>query len=148
MPNPHEQPTVKTLCPHNEQNILSGKISRLASEHIRQLCFDLGADDVGFIEIDRKGIADQRNDILQVFPSAKTLISFMCRINRENLRSPARSVANLELHHVNRRIDEISHKIAASLEKRGIRALTPAAGFPMETEHWPEKTWVVPINLL
>ncbi len=143
MSNSNELLTVKTLCLHNEQNILSGKISRLASEHIRQLCFDLGADDVGFIEIDRKGIADQRNDILQVFPSAKTLISFVCRINRENLRSPARSVANLELHHVNRRIDEISHKIAASLEKRGIRALTPAAGFPMETEHWPEKMWVV-----
>src|SRR5437763_12907366 len=66
---------------------------------LRQLCLDCGADDAGLVEITRPALDDQRADILGAFPHAKTLLSFVCRMNREPIRSPAPSVANLEFHH-------------------------------------------------
>jgi len=72
----------------------AGASSTLDSDWLRTLCLEAGADDVGFVEIDRPEIADQRDDILAVFPYTRTLVSFVCRMNREPIRSPAQSVAN------------------------------------------------------
>jgi hypothetical protein len=62
---------------------------------LRQLCLDAGADDVGFVHIDRPEIADQKEDLEAALPGVKVLISFVSRMNRENIRTPRRSVANL-----------------------------------------------------
>lgn len=94
------------------------------------------------MEIDRPELADQRADILAVFPQTKTLISFVCRLNREPIRSPARSVANLEFHHTGDHLDEVGRKIVAALEQQGVRAINPAIGFPMEIDRFG-KMWVV-----
>ena len=104
---------------------------------------DLGAADVGFVEIDRPELDDQREGILAIFPKAKTLISFVCRMNREPIRSPARSLANLEFHHTGEQVDQVGHQIVSALEKQGIAAINPTMGFPMEMENWPGKLWVV-----
>ena len=66
---------------------------------LRQLCLDAGADDVGFVEVGRAELAAEREHILAAFPRTKTLVSLVCRMNRGPIRSPARSVANLEFHH-------------------------------------------------
>ena len=63
----------------------------LAAAWLRQLCLDCGADDAGLVEISRPALDDQRADILRAFPSAKSLLGFVCRMNREPIRSPARS---------------------------------------------------------
>jgi hypothetical protein len=68
----------------------------LDASWLRQACLDAGADDVGFVEIDRPEIADQRADLEAALPGVRTLISFVSRMNRENIRTPMRSVANLE----------------------------------------------------
>ena len=104
---------------------------------------EAGADDVGFVEIDRPEVADQRGDILRFFPSTKSLISIVCRMNREPIRSPARSVANLEFHHTGEQVNDVAHRIVAVLEREGIRAVNPAMGFPMEMDRFPGKIWVV-----
>ena len=109
----------------------------------RELCLTCGADDVGFVEIERSKIAEQRADILAAFPRAKTLISFVCRMNRQPVRSPARSVANLEFHHAHDRTNEVAHKIVRELERQNIRAINLAMGFPMERSKFPGKIWVV-----
>jgi ferredoxin len=72
-----------------------------------------------------------------------TLLSFVCRMNREPIRSTARSVANLEFHHTGEEVDAVARRIVAALEERGIRAMNPAMGFPMEMDRFPGKTWVV-----
>jgi hypothetical protein len=41
---------------------------------LKPLVLDAGADDVGCVEIDRPGLADQRDDIRRFFPPTKTLI--------------------------------------------------------------------------
>jgi hypothetical protein len=40
---------------------------------------------VGFVEIERAEIADQKGDIASVLSETKTLVSFACRMNRENV---------------------------------------------------------------
>jgi ferredoxin len=111
---------------------------------LRQLCLDCGADDAGVVEIGRPALDDQREDILRFFPSARTLLSFVCRMNREPIRNPARSVANLEFHHTGDHVNEVARKVVATLEGQGVRAVNPAMGFPMEMDRFPAgKVWVV-----
>ena len=136
--------TDSTLAQGLEQIINQGPMTPvLDAETLRQLCLDAGADDVGFVAIERPELDDQRADILSVFPRARTLISLVCRMNREPIRSPARSVANLEFHHAGDAVNEASRHIVAALEAQGIRAINPAMGFPMEMAHFPGKLWVV-----
>ncbi len=138
-----EHPTVKRF--NGRMSIAPAEApQRLDAQWLRQLCVDTGADDVGFVEIDRPALAEQRADIVAAFPHTKTLVSFVCCMNRDNLRSPARSVANVEFHHTGDEVNEIARKIVAALEQRGIRALNPAMGFPMEMDRFGEgKTWVI-----
>ncbi len=116
---------------------------QLDADRLRDLCLQFGADDVGFVEIDRPEIDDQRDDILGYFPHTQTLISFVCRTNREPIRSTARSVANLEFHHTGDKVNEVARSVVRELEKDGIRAINPSMGFPMEMDNFPGKVWVV-----
>ena len=136
-------PTVKRFYERTGVAPETGASSKLDADWLRRLCLEAGVDDVGFVEINRPEIADQRDDILAVFPRTKTLVSFVCRMNRESIRSPARSVANLEFHHGGDHVNEVARTIVAALEQRGVRALNPAMGFPMEMDRFPGKLWVV-----
>jgi ferredoxin len=110
---------------------------------LRRLCLEAGADDVGFVAIGRPELDDQREDILRLYPWTKALVSIVGRMNREPIRSPARSVANLEFHHTGERINEVARSIVAALEAEGHRAVNPSVGFPMEMDRFPGKIWVV-----
>jgi ferredoxin len=138
-----EHPTVRRF---REGNIAGNaeSLKPLDAAWLRQLCLDCGADDTGLVEIGRPTLDTERDDILRVFPATKTLLSFVCRMNREPIRSPARSVANLEFHDTGDHVNDVARKVVATLEKRGIRALNPAMGFPMEMDRFPGgKIWVV-----
>jgi epoxyqueuosine reductase QueG len=111
---------------------------------LRQLCLEAGADDVGFVELERPSLADERPHIERAFPRTRSLISIVLRMNRDDIRSPARSVANSEFHHQTDETNEVARRIVAALERLGIRALNPPAGFPMEADRWmTERMWVV-----
>jgi NAD-dependent dihydropyrimidine dehydrogenase PreA subunit len=116
----------------------------LEADWLYRLCLEAGADDAGFVELDRPEVADQRADILAAFPHARTLVSFVCRMNRENIRTPARSIANLEFHHAGDHTNEVARRIVAALGERGFRAMNAGSmGFPMEMDRFPGKIWVV-----
>ena len=132
-----------TVVQFRRQPTPPANVDEIDANWLRDLCLALGADDVGFVAIDRPEVADQRDEILTLLPATKTLISFVCRMNRAPIRSPARSVANLEFHHTADETDEVGRRIVAALEERGIRALNPAVGFPMEISRFPGKTWFV-----
>ena len=140
-----EHPTVRWFHErHGERPAPAGPPPPLDAAWLRQLCLDSGADDAGLVEISRPALDDQRDDILRYFPPTKTLLGFVCRLNREPIRSPARSVANLEFHHTGDHVNEVARKVVATLEQQGIRALNPAMGFPMEQDRFPGgKMWVV-----
>lgn len=115
----------------------------LEADWLRAVCLDAGADDVGFVAIDRPELDDQRVEILALAPGTRTLISLVCRMNRGPIRSPARSIANLEFHHTGHHVDDVARAVVTALEAKGVRAVNPAMGFPMEMDRFPSKTWTV-----
>ncbi|MDJ0754105.1 MAG: SCP2 sterol-binding domain-containing protein [Ardenticatenaceae bacterium] len=115
----------------------------LDASWLRRLCLEAGADDVGFVEIDRPALDNQRDDILYVYPKAKTLISFVMRMHQEPIRSPARSVANHEFHHTGDQTNEVARDIVKKLTELGIGALNPPMAFPMEMDRYPGKSWII-----
>lgn len=139
----HEHPSVKRYNEKKESAAPSAIVSKLSAVELREMCLELGVDDVGFVEIERPSLSDQKEEILKVFPWTKALICIVGRINRESLRSPARSIASLELHQVEERLNHAAHALVAALERKGVRAVNPAVGFPMETDRWPGKLQVV-----
>ena len=115
----------------------------LSAEEVLKICLDSGADDAGLVSIDRPEIADQREDILRAAPWTRSLLTFVCKMNRDPIRTPARSVANLEFHHTGDHVNEVARTVVTALQERGQRALNPSMGFPMEMDRFPGKIWVV-----
>lgn len=137
-----DHPTVRQF--HENASNRSSPPIALDAAWLHQLCLDCGADDVGLVEIGRPALDDQREDILRYFPPTQALLSFVCRMNREPIRSTARSVANLEFHHTGDHVNEVARKVVSALEAKGVRAVNPAMGFPMEMDRFPGgKIWVV-----
>lgn len=143
MSNQNDHPAVKRYQERTASNAIQAPTPRLSARELREMCLACGADDVGIVEIDRPALAGEKKDILALFPWTKTLVSFVGRINRENLRSPARSIASLELQQTEERLNHTAQALASALERKGIRAVTPAVGFPMETDQWLGKMHVV-----
>lgn len=116
----------------------------LDPDELRALCLDAGADDVGFVESERPALAEDRADIELVLPGARTLIAIVRRMNRENVRSPLRSIANLEFHETGHEVNAVLREIVRRLESRGVRAACPPMGFPMEMQRFgSSKTWAI-----
>jgi ferredoxin len=144
MPQLSEHPTVVQFWQRQTPGSLPEPPQQLDVAWLRQMCLEAGAEDVGFVQLGRPELANQREDILRAFPFTRTLISFVLRMRRENIRTPARSVANLEFHHTGEEVNEVGRRIVTELESRGVRAANGAAvGFPMEMDRWPGKAWVV-----
>jgi Fe-S-cluster-containing hydrogenase component 2 len=110
---------------------------------LRQLCLDAGADDVGFAELAHPDLDGEREHAENALPGTKTLISLVFRMNRDNVRTPARSVANQEFHRSGEIANETAHEIVRALEEAGHRAINPSATFPMEMGRYPGRIWVV-----
>ncbi|MCR9213871.1 MAG: SCP2 sterol-binding domain-containing protein [Proteobacteria bacterium] len=110
---------------------------------LKKLCMDCGAEDVGFVELERPSLADQLVDIKNAFGSTRSLISFVIRMNRDNIRSPKRSIANVDFHHTGDDVLDTARHIVKKLRDTGIGAVYPAMGFPMEMDQFPGKTWVI-----
>ena len=92
MPQLAEHPTVRHFYEEQAVGTDLPAPSVVDADWLRQVCLDAGADDAGFVEAERPEVADQKADIRAVFPRTKTLISFVLRMNRENIRTPARSI--------------------------------------------------------
>jgi Fe-S-cluster-containing hydrogenase component 2 len=135
-------PTVKWWR-EQSTNHQPASTAALNSDSLRSLCLEAGADDVGFVEIGRSAIADQHADIFRAFPPTKTLISFVTQMNRENIRTPVRSAANLEFHANYDHANEVARRIVRTLEQTGVRGMVPGASFPMEMDQFPGKVWVI-----
>ena len=111
---------------------------------LRHLALDCGANDVGLVEITRPGLDPQRDEVLRNYPWTKSLLCIVLRMAREPVRGAPRSVANLEFHRAGHKVNEVCAAIVAKLEERGVRAVNPSMGFPMETYQNPGNAiWVV-----
>ncbi|MBI4966282.1 MAG: SCP2 sterol-binding domain-containing protein [Desulfomonile tiedjei] len=137
-----DHPTVKWYREKGQTREASDGSLKLEPQKLRNLCMEAGADDAGFVDIDRPAIADQREDLLDALPGTKTLVCAIYRLNREHLRTPAHSITNLEFQQAWKTANEKARTTALHLQKLGFRALNVPVGFPMEMDRWPERPWL------
>ena len=113
------------------------------ADWLRQVCLDAGADDAAFATIDDPALESEREHADAALPGARSFISLVVKMNRDNVRSVARSVANQEFHRSGEIINEAAHRITRVLQDTGYRSLNPSATFPMEMDRFPGRIWVV-----
>lgn len=136
-----DHPTVNKYRTSEEAN--KNKPEVLDSLWLRELCVELGADDVGFVPVDSLDLGAEKDKILECFPLTKSVVSIVCKMNRDDVRNPARSVANNEFHHAGHDVDDVARRVVRKLEDQGIRAINVTMGFPMEIHKFPDRIWLI-----
>lgn len=117
--------------------------TRLSAAALRALALEAGADDAGAVSIDHPELAEEKPHVLSAMPGARTLIALVLRMHPDNIRSPRRSIANLEFQHTGHEVDEIARRLALALAQKGHRAINPAMAFPMEMSEFPGRSWII-----
>jgi Fe-S-cluster-containing hydrogenase component 2 len=107
------------------------------------MCLAAGADDAAAVSLDHPDLAGEREHVDAALPGTRSLVSLVVRMNRDDVRSPARSVANQEFHRAADIINDAARTIVQRLQDAGHRALNPSATFPMEMDRFPGRIWVV-----
>ncbi|WP_425295807.1 hypothetical protein [Nocardia abscessus] len=83
-------------------------------------------------------LAGEREHVLAALPGTRSLIAMVFRMNRDNCRSPARSVANQEFHQTDEQANHAARSVTQALQDTGYRALNPSVGFPQEWTAFPD----------
>lgn len=115
----------------------SGALEPLDVDFIRGLFLEAGADDCGIVAASDPAATAQAHLIEALLPGTRTLVSFVCRMNRTTVRTTVRSVVNEEFHQTYDQVNDVARDVVRRLEDRGIRAINPAAAFPMEAQNFP-----------
>lgn len=119
------------------------KAEPVSAEEVKEICLEMGADDVGFVDLDRESLSAEKKSIQAIYPPARSVIALIKAMNRENIQSTARNVSNEEYHSVGDEFSGICRKIMRRLNQRGIRGLVPTKSWPMDLNKWPGKIWDV-----
>jgi Fe-S-cluster-containing hydrogenase component 2 len=133
-----EHPTVRKVRARRTE-----KPGVIDADWLRQVCLDAGADDVAFASVDNPDLASEREHVDAALPGTLSYISLVVKMNRDNVRSTARSVANQEFHRSGEIMNEAAHRITRAMEDAGYRAINPSMSFPMEMDRFPGRIWVV-----
>lgn len=115
----------------------------ISAKDLHRICLEEGADDAGFVEIGRKAVAAERNDILRIYPETETIVSVVKAANRESVQSPSLSVADWEYSKTYTSISDTACRIIHKLNEIGIRGVAIPPGFPMDMTRWPGKIWEI-----
>jgi putative sterol carrier protein/NAD-dependent dihydropyrimidine dehydrogenase PreA subunit len=115
----------------------------LTHAEVRAIALEAGADDAAAVPLDHPDLSEERPFVLRALPSARSLIAIVGRMHVDDVRSPSRSVANLEFHRTGHEIDAIAQRIAVALSLRGHPTINPSMAFPMEMDAFPGRAWVV-----
>jgi epoxyqueuosine reductase QueG len=141
-----EHPTVKRYLSQVDKSKEAN--TSVDTDWLKGLCLKQGADDVGFVQLESTELDPERAKVLECWPQTKSLVSIVCRMNRDDIRNPARSLANNEFHHAGDEVNEIARRIVRSLEESGVRAVNVTMGFPMEMQKFPDRIWLVAHKLV
>ncbi|WP_433263909.1 4Fe-4S binding protein [Actinosynnema sp. CS-041913] len=139
-----DHPTVRQV----RENPPERPAGAVSAEWLRELAFRAGADDVGFVPIDAPGLEVDLEHARKALPRARTYVAFCVRMNRDNVRSPMRSVANTEFHQALDDADSVGHRLARLLQDAGHRVVHPASAFPQEMDGFPGRGWVISHKLV
>ncbi len=99
-------------------------------------------DDVGLISIDDPAIAHERDEVLWVYPHAKTLVCLIGAENRAAMQSRYLPTANHALYECEERVFEMGRRAVQVIEELGGAGLTTTVGWPQEvSQRWADKIW-------
>jgi ferredoxin len=137
-----DHPTVKWYREerHDQPSVAPAEVE---AEWLKNLVLESGAADVGIVELGRPELADHRGDILRIFPDTEALISLVCRLNPENVRSLSRAASDLDFKRAMDEVDQVARKAVWGLRRHGVRSLAASCGFPMDLDLYPGKMWPV-----
>ena len=138
-----DHPTVKRFREKGDETAASEAPDILDAEWLKHQVLEVGADDVGLVDINCHDLNGYQVDILEMFPRSKTLVSFVCRLNPESIRCVSRAVSDLEFLQTQKAADGVARKVTQALAHKGVNALNYACGFPMDLGKWPGKMWPV-----
>ncbi len=136
-----EHPTVRKVIAERADR--PSRPDVIDAQWLASVCRAAGADDVAFASAQDPALATELPHVQQALPGTRSYISLVVKMNRENVRSPARSVANQEFHRSGEILNEAAREITRTLEDHRYRALNPSATFPMEMDRFPGRIWVV-----
>lgn len=116
---------------------------KLTLDLVRKIALEAGADDAGAVSIDHPDLAEERPHVTRALPGTRSLVALVVRMHPDDVRSPRRSVANLEFHRAGQETDEVAQRVAVALSARGHRTINPSIAFPMEMDEFPGRAFVV-----
>ena len=100
------------------------------------------ADDVGVISIDDPAIAHERDEVLYVYPHARSLVCLIGEENKAAMQSRYLPTANHELYTCEERIFAMGHRTVGYIRSLGGESLTTTIGWPQEvSQRWADKIW-------
>lgn len=135
-----DHPTVRSL---RAAGLPAPSVTALSLQEIHALALAAGADDAGAVRLDHPDLVEEVPWVLRALPGAKTLVAIVMKMHVDDVRSPMRSIANLEFHRTGEATDAVGHRLAVALTERGHRAINPSMAFPMEMDEFPARAWVV-----
>jgi epoxyqueuosine reductase QueG len=99
-------------------------------------------DDVGVISIDDPAIAHERDEVLWVYPHARSLVCMIGEENKPAMQSRYLPSANTELYRCEERLWEMGRKTVKYINTLGGEGLTTTIGWPQEvSQRWADKIW-------
>jgi epoxyqueuosine reductase QueG len=104
------------------------------AEILRHVGIKAGADDIGFVGIHRPEIAGQRSAVLTLFPETRTVVCFLCRLDRHRHPMDGSHAANWVFQETAHRVDSVAATINTALHDRGIATVIPAFAIPVGGE--------------
>jgi len=135
-----DHPTVKAYREGRLELPASPEV--LDSNSLKQMARDLGADDVGIVDLERKALTEHRQDLLDVLPDAKSIMVLAFCVNQDHLKSTAHSLADNEFKLAWTGANHLIRQLVNGLKRKGIKAVAMPAGFPYEATRWPGKMWL------
>jgi epoxyqueuosine reductase len=136
-------PSVRAVLARRGEGEATSPPAVIDAAWLRELCLAAGADDAAVVSLDHADLAGERDHALAALPGTRSLVAMAFRMNRDNCRSPARSVANQEFHQADEHANHAARGVTQALQDAGYRALNPSVGFPQEMDRYPGRIWVV-----
>jgi epoxyqueuosine reductase len=137
-------PSVRAVLARHRARGAANPPAVIDAAWLRELCLAAGADDVAAVSLDHPDLAGEREYVLAALPGTRSLIAMAFRMNRDNCRSTARSVANQEFHQTDEQANHAARGVTKALQDAGHHAINPSVGFPQEMDRFgTDRIWVV-----
>jgi len=138
--NLKEHPTVKAHL--NSKKRQRNADFPLKSKELKAIVKECGADAAGLVDVQRETMKPYRKNIEWALPEAKTVLILAWGLNQVQMQSPAHSLTDVEFNQGWANANKSARAIAEKIRQFGAKALHMPAGFPFETERWPNSIWL------